>query len=289
MATQRPQPPQSFAELVQLIPHEGLYQGLCGQANLSGNVFGGQLMAQAFYAAASQVEPARALRSLHASFLRPHPLTPPPRYQVEPTLQGRTFSNLDVQVQLQNQACLRASLCFQHPEEGACHAHPFPDAPGPEGLPDLVELAEHYRERLSEGMGRVLGRSQLHELRPVDSEAFLFCEGRSTRLRYWMRSRLPVADDPRLHEAALIYMSDAWVNSPMVLPHVDERLSRQFFAPTLSHSLWFHETPNVNQWLLFDLQSPALRGGTGLVSGDIFDQRGALVASVAQHSLFRQS
>jgi acyl-CoA thioesterase-2 len=288
MDIQRPQPPQSFADLVRLNHQEGVYQGVCGQANLSGNVFGGQLMAQAFYAAAQQVEVNRALRSLHASFLRPHPLVPPPSYRVEPTLQGGSFSNLEVQVQIENHACLRASACFQQPESGASHAEALPDVQGPDDLPDLVELAERHRDRLSEGMARVLGTVQLHELRPVDSEAFLFCHGRSNRLRYWMRSRLPVGDDSRLHEAALIYMSDAWTNSPMLLPHVDARLSRSFFAPTLSHAMWMHRIPDVNQWLLFDLHSPALRGGAGLVSGEIYDQQGQLVASLAQHSLFRQ-
>lgn len=283
------QPPKSFAELIDLRRHEGLYQGICGQANLTGNIFGGQLMAQASSAAASQIEEDRALRSLHASFLRPHPLTPAPRYQVETLLQGRSFSNLEVQVQQGGQACLRASLCFQQPEAGASHANPMPEVQAPDNLPNLMELADHYRDRLSDGMARVLETLQLHELRPLDSEAFLFCKGRDTRLRYWIRSRLPLADIPRLHEAALIYMSDAWSNSPMLLPHVDTRLSRHFFAPTLSHTLWMHRTPDVNQWLLFDLHSPGLSGATGLVNGDIYDQQGRLVASLAQHSLFRQS
>lgn len=289
MNNQKPAPPRTLDELVQLQRIDGAYQGLCGQVNLTGNIFGGQLMAQAFYAAAQQVDAGRVLRSIHASFLRPHPLLPLPRYTVEMTLDGRSFSNLDVQLQVQDRACLRASLCFQQPETGAAHAQPMPDVPGPEGLADMVQLAQNHRDRLSEGMCRVLGTFQLHELRPVDSEAFLFCEGRSNRLRYWMRLRLAVGPDARLHEAALIYMSDAWANSPMVLPHVDARLSRRFYAPTLSHSLWLHQTPDVNDWLLFDLHSPALQGGAGLVCGDIYDQKGRLVASLAQHSLFRQS
>jgi acyl-CoA thioesterase-2 len=190
---------------------------------------------------------------------------------------------------VQQEACLRASLCFQEPEDGAFHAEPMPEVECPDDLPDLAELATHYAGRLSEGSARVLKNLQLHELRPVDSQAFLFCEGRSNRLRYWIRSRLPVAADPRLHEAALIYMSDAWSNSPMLLPHVDTRLSRRFFAPTLSHALWLYQAPDVNRWLLFDLQSPGLRGGAGLVTGNIYDGHGNLLASMAQHALFRQS
>lgn len=280
--------PEDFAALLRLDSDGDHFISRHGEANLTGHAFGGQLMAQAVAAAAYGLDPQRRLRSLHASFLKPLPLDPPLRYQVQTTLQGRSFSNLEVHSQNGQQAAFRASLCFQTQDQGPSHQDAAPDVRTPETLLDLADLADLHRDRLSEGNQRLLKATHLYELRPVDDQAFLFCGDRQPSLRYWIRSRERLGDDPRLHEAALVYMSDAWINSAMLLPHVATRISRDFFAPTLTHDLWLHRSFRADEWLLFDLHSPSLHGETGLVNAAIFDRNGRLIANAAQHSLFRQ-
>lgn len=281
--------PDNFAALLHLDLEGDDFISRHGEANLTGNAFGGQLMAQALAAAAHGLEPQRRLRSLHASFLKPLPLDLPLRYEVQTTLQGRSFSNLEVHSQIGQQAAFRASLCFQTQDEGPSHQDLAPEVRSPEALLDLAGLADLHSDRLSEGNQRLLKTTHLYELRPVDDLAFLFCGDRQPSLRYWIRSRKRLDDDPRLHEAALVYMSDAWINSAMLLPHVATRISRDFFAPTLTHNLWLHRSFRADEWLLFDLHSPSLNGETGLVNAAIYDHNGRLIANAAQHSLFRQA
>lgn len=280
--------PDDFAALLRLDLHGDDFISRHGEANLTGNTFGGQLMAQAVAAAAYGLDPQRRLRSLHATFLKPLPLDPAISYQVQATLQGRSFSNFEVQSHSAQGVAFRASLSFQTQDEGPSHQDAAPEDQGPETRLTLAELADLHHDRLSEGNQRLLKASHLYELRPVDGEAFLFCGDRQPSLRYWIRSRERLGDDPRVHEAALVYMSDAWINSAMLLPHVATRISRDFFAPTLTHHLWVHRAFRADEWLLFDLHSPSLHGATGLVNAAIFDRNGSLIANATQHSLFRQ-
>jgi acyl-CoA thioesterase-2 len=280
--------PDDFAALLRMEVDGNDFISQYGEANLTGNAFGGQLMAQAVIAAAHGLDSNRRLRSLHAAFFKPLPLDPHLRYQAQTTLQGRSFSNIEVQSRLGQQVAFRASLCFQTEENGPSHQDSAPVVPAPEALPDLARLADLYHHRLSDGNQRMLKATHLHELRPVEGEAFLFCGDRQPSMRYWIRSRHRLSADPRQHEAALVYMSDAWINSAMLLPHVTTRMSRDFFAPTLTHDLWFHRAFRADEWLLFDVHSPSLEGATGLVNAAIYDRNGRLIANATQHALFRQ-
>ncbi|MGL6245258.1 acyl-CoA thioesterase [Pseudomonas sp.] len=280
--------PGDFAALLQLEFDGDEFISQYGEANLTGNAFGGQLMAQAVTAAAHGLDSQRRLRSLHATFLKPLPLDPQLRYQVQSTLQGRSFSNLEVQSMIGQQVAFRASLCFQTEEDGPSHQDSAPEVAPPDSLLDLAQLADLHQDRLSDGNRRMLKARHLHELRPLQGEAFLFCGDRRPSMRYWIRSRDRLSDDPRLHEAALVYMSDAWINSAMLLPHVATRMSRDFFAPTLTHDLWFHRSFRADEWLLFDVHSPSLQGATGLVNAAIYDLEGRLIANATQHALFRR-
>jgi acyl-CoA thioesterase-2 len=52
--------------------------------------------------------------------------------------------------------------------------------------------------------------------------------------------------------------------------------------------MWFHEPFRVDDWLLHVIDSPAARGGRGLVRGRVFTRAGRLVASTTQEGLIRQ-
>jgi acyl-CoA thioesterase-2 len=57
---------------------------------------------------------------------------------------------------------------------------------------------------------------------------------------------------------------------------------------SLDHAMWFHRPLRVDEWLLFDLDSPNASGARGLARGRVFSQEGRLVASLAQEGLIRQ-
>ena len=56
---------------------------------------------------------------------------------------------------------------------------------------------------------------------------------------------------------------------------------------SLDHALWFHRDARIDDWLLYDMDSPSAQGARGMTRGLIYSRDGALVASVAQEGLMR--
>ena len=57
---------------------------------------------------------------------------------------------------------------------------------------------------------------------------------------------------------------------------------------SLDHAMWFHHPFRLDEWLLYDMDSPASSSARGLARGQFFTRDGALVASTAQEGLIRQ-
>lgn len=284
----KPRRPRTFAELLQISREKYGYTGHFAETNMGDKVFGGQLMAQALASCGALMdEPEARLSCLHATFIRPIDINPAPTYHPALLSGGRSFKHAEVHIGDPATPLFKASLSFRTTTGGPQHADQIPGAPAPEQLENLRQLAERYAERLSEGNQRVLSLDHLYEIRPVEGEDFLFCTEHQPRARYWIKSRLPLADDPRLHEGALLFMSDAWFNSASIGPHITARLSRDFMAPSLNHSLWLHRTFRADQWLLFDIESPTLANEVGVSNARIFSVNGDLVATATQQSLLR--
>jgi acyl-CoA thioesterase-2 len=105
--------------------------------------------------------------------------------------------------------------------------------------------------------------------------------------RVWFRTNGEVGDDPLLHACLLTYQSDSDLMSTSRLPHrpVDRaRLQRA----SLDHALWFHRPVRVDEWLLYDLDSPSASQARGFSRGEIYRTDGTLVASAMQECLMRR-
>lgn len=57
---------------------------------------------------------------------------------------------------------------------------------------------------------------------------------------------------------------------------------------SLDHSLWFHRPVDMNDWLLYTMESPIACGARGFARGAFYSRDGRLVASVAQEGLIRR-
>jgi acyl-CoA thioesterase-2 len=92
---------------------------------------------------------------------------------------------------------------------------------------------------------------------------------------------MPLPDDPLLHACVLTYLSD--ISSGLAgLPDAGRSA-----GPSLDHAVWFHRRPRVDGWVLVELRPSTVSGGRGWYTGSIFDQSGALLASLVQEALFR--
>jgi hypothetical protein len=56
---------------------------------------------------------------------------------------------------------------------------------------------------------------------------------------------------------------------------------------SLDHSMWFHRPFRADEWLLYEMESPNMRGGRALIFGSVFTRSGALAISVAQEGVIR--
>src|SRR5271157_5703259 len=88
-------------------------------------------------------------------------------------------------------------------------------------------------------------------------------------MRFWIKMRSPLADDPALHAAAFAYLSDYWINFAACIGHVRKMadVDTRLYVASLNHVIWYHRALRADDWLLFDCASPSGALGRGLSIG----------------------
>ena len=281
--------PQSVTELIDLLDLEeievGLYRARQPRSRLQ-RVFGGQVLAQALVAATRTVPEDRAVHSLHAYFLVGGRPDMPIVYDVEAVRDGGSFSSRRVVARQAGRVIFYLSASFHRLEEGFEHADPQPDGvPPAEDCPRLSEVlasasgrsATFWEEEWGALDARYVGDSKRGGL-PEDPR-------HPARARIWVRTNGPLPDDPRLHLAALAFISDLTLLSASTVPH-DALIGLDVQAASIDHAMWFHRPFRADQWLLYDQVSPSANRALGLSTARLF-QGGTLVSDVAQEGLIR--
>ena len=103
----------------------------------------------------------------------------------------------------------------------------------------------------------------------------------------WLRVDGALPDDPKLHVAMLVYMSDRGLMG--ALHRVHRTRFGGYMGASLDHAIWFHRTPRLHDWVLYDCRSPTSHGGRGICFGTLYDRAsGHSIATVAQEALIRK-
>ncbi|MCK2036698.1 acyl-CoA thioesterase II [Microbacterium sp. SSW1-49] len=250
----------------------------------TGRIYGGQVLAQSLIAAERTLPEDRAVHSMHGYFLRPGDASQGITIAVDRIHDGRSFSTRRSQAYQNGVPIFSMIASFQDEGPGVEHAEPMPTGvPAPETLqPDedrVPGLAGGARRMLSE---------RAADIRHVEHPLYLANDTeRTPRQGVWMRMRAPLPDDPRLHRAALAYLSDMSIQESILRAHGLYWSFPGLKVASLDHAMWWHRPARVDEWLLYVQESPNARGGRGLATGRIFTQEGALVASVAQEIMIR--
>ena len=112
--------------------------------DISGRIYGGQVMAQALIAAGATVPEsgvdARAVHSFHCYFLRPGKLHEPVTFHVERLHDGRSFSTRRTHAIQHDKPILSMILSFQKEQEGFDHYARMPNVPAPSELKGTNEV-----------------------------------------------------------------------------------------------------------------------------------------------------
>jgi len=256
--------PTSIAQALELVPISAnlFMTGPSGAFDRRG-MYGGQLTAQALQAAVNTVAPDRRVHSMHSYFLVAGDATASVLLRVERDRDGRRYSTRRVVATQQGVPILHLTASFQRPQAGPDYqAADRPPAEDPESLPAFA-----LDERMLDIDARV----------PTDPQPW-----HRWPTRLWLRAKQPLGESPNTHACALTFLSDMCTGLSKA-----PRVEHVGIMPSLDHALWLHRPVRVDDWVLMDLRPESTSGGRGMYTGRVYDRAGALVASLAQESLFR--
>jgi acyl-CoA thioesterase-2 len=278
---------ETLLSILDLEPLEhNLFRGRSPQVGWQ-RVFGGQVIGQALVAAARTVD-GRAAHSLHAYFMRPGDPSVPIIYEVDRIRDGKSFATRRVVAIQHGEAIFSMSASFQVEESGFDHQLPMPYVPPPEELPSESDLKALFVEKAPEPVRRYWERERPLELRPVDLRHYLSREPLEPVQQVWIRATGRLPDDPDIHRSVLAYASDMTLLDTSLFAHGRNIFDRDLQVASLDHALWFHRPFRIDEWLLYNEDSPSASGARGFSRGSLFSRDGKLIASVAQEGLIRR-
>jgi acyl-CoA thioesterase-2 len=273
-------------ELEQL--DDNLFRNRVNDLNINGALFGGQVLAQSLRAAMHTVS-GRPPHSLHGYFIRAGDGDRPAVYQVERTRDGGSFSTRRVTAYQHGVPIFHMEASFHAGDPGWDHqVGPELEAPDPEGLMNLAQLAEALGDQLPPATRERMRRFRTLEVRPTDPERQLVRRSQVARNSFWVRSPSAAALPDEAQPCALAYASDSWLAGAARMIHGAPGDLRGMQLASLDHAMWLHGPARAEQWHLYETDSPWTGAGRGLARGLIFDRGGRLVASVAQEVLMRR-
>ena len=266
---------------------QNLFRGQSGNSRWQ-RVFGGHVIAQALVAAHRSVAPDRFIHSLHAYFIRPGDPERPIIYEVEPLRDGRSFSVRRVVAKQNGVAILSFSSSFQVDEPGLDYQRPMPkNLPQPETLSGEHAIDQAILESAPENIRNYWNEQRPFLIRPIDLEDYLTRDKHQPVQRCWFKLNGKVASTRSLNSALLAYLSDMTLLDTSLIVHGLSIFTPGLIPASLDHSMWFHRPFSLDDWMLYDIESPNTHGARGLSEGYIYTRDGKLIASVAQEGLIR--
>lgn len=267
---------------------KGLFRGQSWDLGFRA-LFGGQVLGQALAAAYNTVPDDRIAHSFHSYFLLPGDAKKPVVYDVEQVRDGRSFSARRIKAIQDGRNIFYMTASFQVPENGISHQYAnMPDVPPPEEVvPDIAFYEKNYH-KIAQPMREALSYHRPVDIRTVDAANSYQASKREPTRYIWMRARDVLTGGLKVHQAALAYASDYHFLSTSLQPHGIAVTEKNLHLATIDHAMWFHRPVNMDEWLLYAMESPFSGNARGIVKGQIFSQSGELVASTMQEGLMRK-
>lgn len=163
----------------------------------------------------------------------------------------------------------------------------MPSAPAPDGLPSETQIAQSLAHLLPPVLKDKFICDRPLEVRPVEFHNPLKGHVAEPHRQVWIRANGSVPDDLRVHQYLLGYASDLNFLPVALQPHGIGFLEPGIQIATIDHSMWFHRPFNLNEWLLYSVESTSASSARGFVRGEFYTQDGVLVASTVQEGVMR--
>lgn len=231
-------------------------------------IFGGQVAAQSLAAACKTVADGRQVASIQATFLRAGRPDQPLRFTVDRLGDGRSFAFRRVQADQDGRVIFSLSATFHRGDHGPEHDMTHPQI-------EPMSVAQNP-----------LGPSPIMIL-----EAFDFRLQAATaddpQMTVALRIVEPVADDPVLQACLTTYASDLFILEAAVNRHGISGWGHGVYAASIDHAVHFHQSPRIDDWVIYRLTSPLAAKGRAFITGQMLTADGQLFASVIQQGLMR--
>ena len=236
-------------------------------------LFGGQLVAQALYAAGRTV-PSASPHSLHSYFLKPAVSAEPVDYRVGLLKHGRNLTARRVDAVQAGRTVFTLTASFevgQAAGDQAFSAWPSQFRLGPDDCqPDPAFAGAPIATFPATDDFEV----RFPPTRSAGPRAFHPC---------WVRSRAELEDDPLLRVCAVAFVSDMGVLSGCVPA---EEAAAAYRGASLDHAVWFGSVTRLEEWHLFEFQPLLRTGRRGFGQGCLRAAAGPVAALVAQEGYF---
>ena len=252
-----------------------------------GTIFGGQVLAQSLSAALQSLPSGRAVHSLHAYFLRAGQVDKPISFEVQVVREGRSFSTCQVLAKQENKTIFSLNGSFHGTEPGFDHSATMPDVPSPTNLASQSELARAVASKLPPKIRAAAPKRRAIEIRPVEIDNPFSPIPADPKRSIWYRAAGELNVPPFMHQCLFAYASDFSFLTTALRPHGISWLTPGIKMASLDHSIWFHRPFRMTEWLLHSMESPSAHGARGFVRGQVYNEKGQLVASTAQEGVVR--
>ncbi|PWA00278.1 hypothetical protein BB558_003662 [Smittium angustum] len=73
---------------------------------------------------------------------------------------------------------------------------------------------------------------------------------------------------------------------PYVMGYNNQKIDRAMGA-SLDHSMWFHKKFRIDDWVLFEVESPTMVGSRGFLNGKFYSKDGTHLVTISQENLCR--
>lgn len=250
-------------------------------------LYGGQVIAQALSAVQRTVKQNRFAHSCHAYFLRPGHPDQPIDYGVMRDSDGRSFSARRLTALQGDRLILSLSASFQDEEPGLTHQFDAPSVVGPELLRSQSDILAEIGIRLPPRHHAFWLQDTGFDFRAVEPFITFEPEPVPARRHFWFRLRHRIGGDRAEHQRLFAFASDLYLLHAGLLPLGISWANPSLQDASLDHSIWFHDSFRIDEWLLYVLDSPRAGHARTLARGMVFTRDGRLVISVAQEGLIR--
>ncbi|MBL4905232.1 MAG: thioesterase family protein, partial [Flavobacteriaceae bacterium] len=158
----------------------------------------------------------------------------------------------------------------------------------PEELLNWEDIVVKYGEFLPVAMKKFLSIDRPIEFKPVQIVNPFKKKDLPPISDVWFKIKGNVDNmDLPLKQQILTYISDYTVLAATLYPNASKANYGNVQMASLDHSMWFFREFDLNDWMLYTVESPNAFGARGFARGNIYTRDGVLIASVAQEGLVR--